>query len=158
MIYCGIDLSTTSTGLSILNEEKLIYYECIKPDKKLEWEERIGVIFERLNNIFSEYPIEKIYIEEIPLKDGKPTLVKLAAVRGAFIACAYLHNIPFQSVLPVVWRHECGFCDGTQNGLKRKIMKEKAIQKVKNMYDIDVNDDIAESILIGYSQHMNNRS
>ena len=35
------------------------------------------------------------------------------------------------------------------NGGGRPVEKEKAIKKVKNMYQINVSDDVAEAILIG---------
>lgn len=149
MIYCGIDGSTTSTGISILNDKDLLYYECIKPKSK-DWEERIGFISYRINDILRNNNIEMIYIEDIPLKDGKPTIKKLACVRGAIKAVSFLNDIPLDPRPVNEWRKNAGFYDGTKEGLKRDAMKEKAIEEVKRLFGIDVNDDIAESILIGY--------
>ena len=151
MIYMGIDASTTSTGLGIFNNQELIYYECIKPSKKLEWEDRIGEIAKRLNEILIEFNnIEKVYVEDVPLKDGKPTLVKLACVRGAIKSICALHNIELNPQKINEWREHANFYDGTTKGLKRDEMKQKAIIEVKNLFNIDVNDDVAEGILVGY--------
>lgn len=149
MIYMGADLSTTSTGIGILEDDKLIYYECIKPKSK-NWEERVRQISLRLNEILNEYKIENIYVEDIPLKDGKLTIKKLAIVRGALTAISSLHNIPLIADSVSDWRKNAGFYDGTKEGMKREAMKQKAINKVKELFKIEVNDDIAEAILIAY--------
>jgi len=149
MIYMGVDLSTTSSGIGIFDDDKLIHYECIKPKSK-NWEERVGVMFVELDRILKSYPIEHIFVEEIPMKDGKPTLIKLSAIRGAFISACYINNIPFTPRKVNEWRQDCGFYGDGVKGLKREEMKKKAIEEVKNLFDIDVNDDIAESCLIAY--------
>ncbi len=149
MIYMGADLSTTSTGIGILEDDKLIHYECIKPKSK-DWEERIRQISLRLNEIFNEYNIENVYVEDVPLKDGKLTIKKLSVVRGALTSITSLHNVPLISDSVSDWRKNAGFYDGTKEGTKRDAMKQKAIKRVKELFSIDVNDDIAEAILIAY--------
>ena len=150
MIYMGIDASTTHVGIGIFNEKKLIHYECIEPKDK-EWETRIGKISIRLNEIFNEFNnIEIVYIEDLVMKDGKPTLAKLACVRGAIKSICALHNIELNPQKINEWRKHADFYDGTTKGLKREEMKEKAIIEVKNLFNIDVNDDVAEGILVGY--------
>lgn len=149
MIYMGADLSTTSSGIGIFDDEKLIHYECIKPKSK-DWQERVGILFTELDRIFKEYPIEMVYVEEIPMKDGKPTLLKLSAIRGAFISACYVNNIPFLARKVNEWRQDCDFYGDGVKGLKREEMKKKAILEAKNLFNIDVNDDIAEGCLIGF--------
>lgn len=152
MIYMGIDGSTTSSGIGILDDKQLLHYLCIKPKSK-DWEERIGILFIQLDQLLKTWKPEYVIAEDVPLKDGKPTIKKLSAVRGAMIsACAY-NNIPFRT-LPLSgedgWRQKAGFFDGTKEGMTREAMKAKAIKEVKCLFDIDVNDDIAEGILIAY--------
>lgn len=151
MKYIGIDGSTTSTGIGICEDDRLIYYKCLKPPKSKEWEDRIGLIALELNDILKVYnDIEMAFIEDIPLKDGKPTIKKLGCVRGALKAILTLNNIPLSPQPVNEWRKNAGFFDGTQEGLKRDKMKKKAIEEVNNLFGIDVNDDVAEGILVGY--------
>lgn len=149
MIYMGADLSTTSTGIGILKDKELIHYECIKPKSK-DWEERVRQIALRLNEILSEYNIENIYVEDVPLKDGKITIKKLSTVRGTLTAISSLHNVPLNPDSVSDWRKNAGFYDGTKDGMKRDAMKQKAVDRVKEIFGIDVNDDIAEAICIAY--------
>ncbi len=157
-MYMGIDASTTHVGIGILEGKNLVHYECITPKDK-NWENRVGMIAIRLNEIFNEYYIdEEIYIEDLVLKDGKPTLAKLSCVRGAIKAVASLHNISLNADSVSDWRKNAGFYDGTKEGMKRDIMKKKAINRVNELFGIDVNDDTAEGILIAYyHKYPNNR-
>ena len=64
-------------------------------------------------------------------------------------------------VLPSVWRHKLGMFDGTRAGMKRDVMKEKAVHMANELFGLNLqwasptstknDDDVAESILIGYS-------
>ena len=149
MIYCGIDGSTTSTGVSIFNDEELIFYDCIKPKSK-DWQIRLKILANQLNDIFSQYEIDRLYIEDVPLKDGKLTIEKLSAVRGVVLALCGLYGIDIDAESVSNWRQNADFYDGTKEGMKRDAMKEKAVKEVHDVFGIDVNDDIAEAILVAY--------
>ena len=159
MIYLGADLSTTSSGISVFDDERLVHYECLAPKitKKTpnighteDWEIWTYFIAQRLNEIFNEYDIEEAYCEDIPLKDGKPTIKKLGVVRGTLLSVCAIHNANINPRQVSDWRQDAGFFDGTQKGMTRDEMKKKAIEEVERLFGIVVNDDIAESILIAY--------
>lgn len=149
MRYCGIDGSTTSTGIAIFDDEELIFYDCIAPKHK-DCDTRIKEIACRLNDIFDHYRPSQVFVEDIPLKDGKPTIKKLSTIRGVILCICELYEslLTFDSVAQ--WRKNAGFFGGSKEDLKRDIMKKKAIAEVEKLFNIDVNDDIAEAILIGY--------
>ena len=149
MIYMGIDGSTTSTGISVFDDEDLLYYDCIKPKSK-DWQERLGILADELQEVFNKYNIDIVFIEDVPLKDGKPTIKKLSAVRGVVIAICALNGTKLESESVSEWRKNSGFYGGNKEDLKRDNMKQRAIDEVKELFNIDVNDDIAESILIAY--------
>lgn len=149
MIYMGIDGSTTSTGVAVFNNHNLIFYECIAP-KAHDWEQRLSEMTSRLNSIVGEFHPSYIVMEDVPLKKGMQTIKKLSAVRGVVIALCALNKIRLEIDTVSAWRKNAGFFDGTREGLKRDSMKQKAIDEVKRVFDIDVNDDIAEAILIAY--------
>lgn len=149
MIYMGADMSTTSSGVGIFDDKILIHYECIKPKTK-DWQERVGIMFTEIDRILQEWNVEYAYVEDVPLKDGRPTLFKLSAVRGAFISACYKNSVPYCVRKINEWRKDCDFYGDGIKGLQRKEMKKKAIDEVKKIFDIDVNDDIAEGCLIGF--------
>lgn len=149
MVYVGIDGSTTSTGIAVFKNKNLIFYECIAPKDK-DWEQRLSVMAMRIDAILKAYKPSCIIMEDVPLKKGSLTLKKLSAVRGMMIAVCAFNKIRLEIDSVSDWRRNAGFFDGTRDGLKRDAMKQKAINEVKRIFDIEVNDDIAEAILIAY--------
>jgi hypothetical protein len=59
------------------------------------------------------------------------------------------NQIEFNHPMPSEWRAKIGI--EQSNKIKRETLKEEAILAVKNEYGINVNDDVAESILIARS-------
>ena len=58
-------------------------------------------------------------------------------------------KIKIQYVYPSEWRKVLGIKQGA--GVKRETLKAADIQWVKTKFNIDVNDDIADAIGIGFS-------
>lgn len=149
MRYCGIDPSTTSTGIGIFDDMDLIFYACVSPKSK-NWEERLAQMAIEINKILTEWMPDMVYEEDVPLKDGKPTIKKLANVQGVIRSLCALNGIEFNLLKVNEWRQNAGFYDGTKEGMEREAMKDKAKQEVEKLFGLKVNDDIAEGILIGY--------
>ena len=157
----GLDCSTTSTGYSIFDEFGIIAYGVIKPKGK-DWRERVEELSERLSEIFIKYRPKKAYIEDVPLKPGALTILKLGAVQGMVLTICAEHNCKPIFLLPSDWRGELALYDGTREGTHREILKQKAVQTVNEEFGLNLKwvspksklneDDIAEAILIAYSQ------
>ena len=62
----GLDISTSITGVSIVDRDiELIYCEAWRTDKpKISVYEKFDVIKDKICYLKSQYPIEKIYVEE----------------------------------------------------------------------------------------------
>lgn len=165
MYIIGIDASTTSTGYSVFDEHrKLVDYGVIKPDG-VDWRERTLNLAQELKGVLNEYQDFKVVLEEVPLM-GKQmkTLTQLGFVQGVIVGMIAqiesCHDISF--ILPGTWRHKVGLFDGTKQGQKREEMKKKSIEKVNQKFGLNLKwvspsskkneDDIADAILIAYSQ------
>ena len=162
MVVCGIDASTKSTGWSIFDGKKLIAYGVIKPEGQ-DWRERIVNQAPKLIEILNKYHPDKIYMEDVPLKAQNPkVLVQLGVVQGFFYGIAASFNIPIEFLIPSQWRSPMGLFDGTKNGTKRAEMKRKSIEKANDLFGLNLvwksacsiknDDDIADAVLIAYSQ------
>lgn len=157
----GIDASTSATGWSIFDGDKLIAHGVIKP-KGSEWRDRIIQEWALLCDIVEKYKPEQIYMEDVPLKDGKHTLIKLGAVQGLVLALAAQYQVNIQYLSPSAWREPLGLYDGTREGTHREVLKKKAIEMVNKVFGLNLlwvapkskrnEDDTAEAILICYSQ------
>ena len=64
-------------------------------------------------------------------------------------------DIEIEYIYPSSWRSIIGIRTG--RGIKRASLKDKDINFVKDTFNIIVNDDEADAILIGLSQTMNQK-
>lgn len=163
MIVMGIDGSTTSSGWAIFDSErrKRIASGCIQP-KSESWRDRIEQEWDEFNQIFKKYRPQKIYAEDVPLKDGKPTILKLGSVQGMMICLAAQYGAEIQFLPPDKWRSRLNLYDGTRQGTHREILKKKAVETANKLFNLDLlwvkekskrnEDDEAEALLIAYSQ------
>lgn len=165
-IILGLDCSTTSTGWSIFDNKGLAAYGLIKPDGN-DWRERLVYQAPQLKNIIEKYHPTKMIIEDVPLngKGGLKILVVLGAVQGLVLGIASSFGIPVKLVTPNEWRSKVGLFDGKRESTKREEMKQKSIELVNKEFGLDLKwfsksskfnqDDISDSILIGYSYFIN---
>ena len=163
MVIMGIDGSTTSSGWAIFesNECKRLASGRIQFSDK-NWRERIFKEWKVFDKIIQKYRPEKIYMEDVPMKDGKSTILKLGSVQGMALCLASQYNIEIQFLLPSEWRSCLGLYDGTRKGTHREILKKKAVETANKLFGLDLlwvkekskknEDDEAEALLIAYSQ------
>lgn len=163
MVVMGIDGSTSSSGWAIFETEgsKRLDSGRIYP-KDEDWRDRIGQEWEMFNQIFEKYHPEKIYMEDVPMKDGKPTILKLGAVQGMIICLAAQYGAEIKFLLPSEWRSGLGLYDGTRQGTHREVLKKKAVETANKLFNLNLlwvkekskknEDDEAEALLIAYSQ------
>lgn len=158
-VYMGIDASSTCTGVSVFEDGKLVYYTAIRP-KGENWRDRMFHEGSDLSNIMQRYEPCKIFMEDVPNNPsgGLKTAMVLGGVQGFIYGVASNHNIPIEFVLPTTWRSNIGLFDGTKEGKKREVLKQKAIKMANEKFGLELlwvspnskknDDDIAEAILI----------
>ena len=158
MKIMGLDCSSTSSGWCVFDGEQLIDYGCIKV--KGEWNDRIIAQVPEFIKVIEKYKPDKFIMEDVPLKKngGMKTLVILGAVHGMILTIASSFNIPIEFVSPTGWRSKAGLFDGTTEGKKRAVLKQKAVERVNKEFELELKwkgpssiyseDDIAEAILI----------
>ena len=163
MIVMGIDGSTSSSGWAIFESEecKRIDSGRIQP-KGENWREKIQQEWLVFSQIFEKYRPQKVYMEDVPMKDGKPTILKLGAVQGMAICLAAQYGVEIQFLLPSEWRSGLSLYDGTREGTHRDVLKKKAVETANKLFNLNLKwvkekskqneDDEAEALLIAYSQ------
>lgn len=154
MNILSLDLSTKSSGWAIFQESQLIDYGCIT-SASTDVIKRIYIMLNGLKEVLNKYTIDKIVIEEVRPDLGNGNLnthrVLMYLQAGLeFLIHDNFKGTPIQYIYPSSWRAECGIKNG--RGIKRLTLKELDIQFVKEHYNIEVNDDIADAICIGHSQ------
>lgn len=152
MLVAGIDASTTATGVAIMNDGELLYYELIAIDSKKEKDayKRIKEMLIRICGILDQYAIEKVYMEKAICKGGNVDItIKLAYLSGGMSLYCIQKDIEFNNPTPAMWRKIVGIKNG--RGVLRDEQKAQAIKAVKDWYGIDVGDDVAEATLLARS-------
>jgi Holliday junction resolvasome RuvABC endonuclease subunit len=152
MVVVGIDASTTATGVAIMQDGELLYYKLIAIDPKKEKDayKRIQKMLTKICDILDKYDIDRVYMEKAICKGGNVDItIKLAYLSGGIYLYCIQRDIEFNNPLPSEWRKIVGISNG--RGVVRDTQKAEAIKAVNNEYGINVNDDVAESVLIARS-------
>ena len=165
----ALDLSTSSTGVAIYKEGKLMHSCCIKPDPKNKLDARIAPIIFGIKKVIYDNNIidtgnrafDFVLVLEEPTSGVKniKTIGALYQLIGATVFSLFYDNggwdINVVKVSPNEWRENIiGLFNVLSTGVKqrkeRTQLKKEAILKVKEIFNKDVKtDDEAEAILIG---------
>lgn len=142
---CSIDASTTSTGISyFLNGEyqssTLIQYDDKIADSRFN---KMCLAILRELDTLNPYII---YMEEAANPRNPHTQRLLVRLQGVVYSWAISHGADCEFIRPSSWRSLVGI---KSKGKRKNELKIAAIEMVKSIFNITVNDDVAESILIG---------
>lgn len=139
----GIDNATENVGVSIYESGKLIYYGKLTFSGAIM--DRILKNRERMKSIFNNWQPDLVVIEDIQYQNNNVQVFKaLAMLLGSTYTCVRECGAKCEMVLSKVWRSHFMI-----SGDRRALQKKAAIDKVKQMFEIEVGDDVAEAILIG---------
>lgn len=178
-ITIAIDASTKSTGIAMFQDKELIEYKNIKSNNKSVLK-RIKYMTDAIEEIYvnhsnnsfinnltkaitdGEYdsPTYQIVMEQV-LPDNltkdenqwirnQATFKALMYLQAAIVLMFDHYDLEVELVSATTWRKWCGIAQGAY--VKRDVLKVRDVQFVKEKYNIDVNDDIADAICIGYGK------
>lgn len=162
MKIISIDASTKSCGIAIFDNEELIQYDCITASST-NLIKRIYKVVEGIENILKECPVEVLILEEVRPQNNQYGAGNIQTHRALMFLQAAINfmiydkfsNIKIEYLYPSEWRKYCGIKQG--QGVRREQLKQEDIEWVKNKYKVDVNDDIADAIGIGYGYLQQNK-
>ena len=172
MEILGIDAATKKTGYGIIDAETgaLVDYGLIKTSSD-DVRDRRQEIYFKLKEIIQRNDIKVVVVEDIPvnnhsnLKTGKD----LSILHGVILGVCFEQCLPWVVYAPSSWRSVVGTYDGTREGTKREIQKQVAVDKVNELYNLNLHyfvrdtkenqsdDDKAEAILIARSFYLNEK-
>ena len=152
MITLALDLSNKSTGYAIFNNQSLSNYgNIVSNDTNLY--QRIDKMILELEDIVKNNQVDKVAIEDVipeDVKGNQSTFKALIYLQGFVMHLLNKYNIKdITFYTSSEWRKKCGIHTG--RGIKRNVLKQKDIEFVKENYQLEVNDDVADAICIGYA-------
>lgn len=139
----AFDQATEHFGLSVFDNNKLVYYSLYTFKGTLD--SRLVAITRMVRDIvIKEWQPDYICFEDIQYEKNIRTFKILAELIGIITELCKEAEIRYEIVMPNVWRRYANTA-----GKDRRTEKMLSVAKVKELYNIDVSDDVAEAILIG---------
>ena len=158
----GLDMATKKTGFCLMNNDRTIERFGLIRTESSETKDRMKEIYQNIKSIIEQNNVTHVVLEDVPvnnhnnLKTGKD----LCILQGAILSLCFKHNIPYKFYAPSSWRSIIGTYDGTRQGMKREVQKQKAVDKVNEIYNLNfiynktetktkhTDDDKAEAICL----------
>lgn len=150
-IVLAIDGSTKNTGWAIFTDNALTAHGVINAGSANVFH-RIDKMIEEMKKIIEKYEPTKISMEEVLPEDvrhNNNVFKPLMYLQGYFMHLFDDCKIPADLVVASHWRKCCGIKTGA--GVQRTSLKPKDIQFVRKMFNIQVGDDEADAICIGWA-------
>lgn len=149
MKILGIDPGTAIMGVGILEKNgskiKVVYYDAITTPK-IAKEQRLKIIFEKLNNIIAREQPELVAVEELFFSKNVKTAINVGEARGVSLLVAALSNLPVLELKPVEVKNIV-----TGYGHAPKSQVEYMITKLLGLKETPKPDDVADALAIAYA-------
>lgn len=158
MIVLSIDASTKSTGVAVFQQGQLIHYECINSNNTNVYI-RIEKMVKKIIQLCTLYNPTDIIMEDVlpeDVKHNQKVFKALIYLQAAIVLQLYKYNFDVKFYTASHWRAQVNIHTG--RGIKREELKYASQKLVKNIYNIDVNDDISDAICIGIAYIKQHRS
>ena len=143
----SIDASTNKTAVALFKKGEYISVKLFDFSHIKDMNERIEKMATAVYYYLKELRPWVLYIEETSVVRNASTQRALTRLQGVIYTYCLLHDCEFNTILPTHWRKLIGMHQGKE--VKREDLKKQAIEKVREIHNMDVSDDEAEAILIG---------
>ena len=160
IITIAIDASTKSTGIAVFKNKEFIKYDLFTHSSKSVLT-RIKYMTDQIElyytTIRKKYLKVQVIMEQVipdNLNDAKwtknqNTFKALFYLQAAIVLMFHNYDIEVEFIGASSWRKRCGI---KQGGATRDLLKIRDKEFVKEKFNLDVNDDIADAICIGYAK------
>ena len=139
----ALDDSTTITGWSVFDDEKLIGYGKFQSEKRNPVE-RISEMKQWMLSMMAKWKPDMVAIEDIQQQENVQIFKVLAQLQGVLINALFENKYEFDIIHVATWRAHCQI-----KGKDRATLKKDAQAKIKVWYDVSVSQDEADAICLG---------
>jgi len=144
-IILGVDPGVADTGFGVIEEKlgKLIChdYGSIKTKAKLDFPQRLKIIYQELNKIIDKYQPQIISIEKLFFCKNIKTAIDVAQARGIVLLTAIQHNLVIKEFTPLQIKQAV-----TTHGQADKKQIQKMVKLILNLKNIPNQDDAADAL------------
>jgi crossover junction endodeoxyribonuclease RuvC len=159
MRILGIDPGFERLGIAIIekekaSKEKLLFSECFKTSKSLEFTERLKLIGARIEELVGEYKPEYLGIETLFFETNKTTAMRVAEVRGAILYISAKYGLKICEYSPLQIKSAVtGYGKADKQAVMMMVPKLIKIEGERKMIDDEL-DAIAIAITTSASQKL----
>jgi len=156
MIVIGLDCGTATTGWAIIKIDKNgiykeINYGVIQTSAKEMMEERLKIIFEKINELISKFNPTDVAIEDLFYFKNQKTVITVGQARGVMVLASKLAGKSIYNYTPLqVKSAVCGY------GKADKIQVSKMVKAILKLKEIPKPDDAADALAIAIC-HINTK-
>lgn len=150
MRILAIDPGYDRLGVAVLKKgktggEELIYSECFSPDKKLEENQRIFLVGQKIKDLIKKYNPEALALENLFFNTNQKTALLVSQVRGVIIYEALSAKILVKQFTPLQIKIAV---TGYGRSDKRQVSEMlKKLIKIENTNSLG--DDECDAIAVG---------
>ena len=151
MVTMAIDASSKSTGVAIFKDKELVHYQCITATRTDAFA-RIKYMVSEIKKLYEAWNVNAVIMEDVIPEDvrhNQSVFKVLHYLQAAVVLMLHDYDQEVEFYVSSEWRKKCGIRTG--RGITRDMVKAADIKFVKDNYKLDVNDDIADAICIGYA-------
>lgn len=143
IITCGLDISSKKTGICKLVNGNLKDFDLLNCSDIRDSSQRVDEMAREIIKKLNYYSPTILVVEDTWNKNNVQTTKMLSELIGVAKGWAITNKCCWNKLLPSEWRKYCGIEQGHK---KRPELKQASIDYVKEKYNIEVNDDVADSI------------
>ncbi|WP_137662870.1 crossover junction endodeoxyribonuclease RuvC [Enterococcus hulanensis] len=142
MNLIAFDQSTTATGWCVMemDSSKIVAYGVIRPIGPTN--ERIRETIKKCMSLCKKFEAAFVFIEGIQVQRNPTVYEILAKLKGTLEICLEERGYFVNVVKAAEWRKRVGI-----KNKKRDLVKQEAIDMVKDVYDLTPSEDECEAIL-----------
>jgi Holliday junction resolvasome RuvABC endonuclease subunit len=156
-LYLGLDMATHNSGVALFSSDKKLIEHINIYGGDGDIIERCKCIYDQLDKFLDKYNnITYVAIEDTLLNKFVPNLNTcrdLITLKGWIQSLLYKHKLPFDIWTPNEWKSKVDVFNGPE-GKTRAIQKQRAINLVKSVFNIEVDDNQADAICLAIAQYI----
>lgn len=147
MIILGIDPGIAMVGYGVIqcigNKYKPIEYGCITTDSKLDFPDRLKIVYDELTNIIDTYNPVEMAVEELFFNKNVRTAIKVGQARGVEILAGVNKGLDIYEYTPLqIKQGIVGY------GRAEKHQVQEMVKMFLNLKEIPKPDDAADALAV----------
>ena len=120
----AIDPGYDRAGVAVIQDDTLVYSDCIETNKKDVHEKRLAQVYETLEQVIKKWNPTHVAVETLFFSNNKTTAIKVAEARGVIILLAGQHDLKLIELSPQEVKLAM---TGTGNADKKQVQKMTAL-------------------------------